>query len=301
QALRETQERFSAVFRSNPLGISITELADGTIVDANEPFLNMFGYARGEILRRTPFELNLWPDPEEQARNRKLSRTHGEVANTETRLRRKGGEIIHALASYRLIELNGKHFVLNMLNDITDRKEKEQALIDNERRFLALIENGLENISLLTAEGVLLWESPAVERTLDYEPNSFVGQNILELLHPDDQAKISGQFGELLQQPGRRVRDAFRLRHSDGSWRWVEAVVTNLLNEPNINAILVNYLDITDRKQAQERLLESELQYRSLFEDAPIAIWEEDFSEVKNHLDLLKRQGIADFKAYFAS
>ncbi len=266
QALRETQERFSAVFRSNPLGISITELADGTIVDANESFLSMFGFTRREILRRTPFELNIWQDPEEHTSNLKLLRAQGEAPNTESKLRKKDGETLYALASYRLIELNGKHYVLNMFNDITDRKQKEQAVIDNERRFLALIENGLENISLVTAAGVLLWESPAVVRTLDYEPNTFVGQNIMDLLHPDDREKIAGRLAELVHQPGTRLHDTFRLKHSDGSWRWVEAAATNLLEKPGIKALVINYHDITEHKQNELEVKVRTDEFAALYE-----------------------------------
>ncbi len=274
QALRETQERFSTVFRSNPLGISITEAADGMIIDANEAFLNMFGYTRAEILRHTTLELNMWQDLEDRERTVKKLRRQGEVTNAELKFRRKTGEIINALASHRLIELNGKQCMLNMLNDITDRKQTEQALNDNEKRFNALLENGLDNISLLSADGALVWESPATIRTLDYKPDEFVGRNIFELLHPDDQERILDQFADLVQKPGSRERDSFRLRHADGSWRWVEAVVTNLLNEPSVNAMVVNYHDITGRKQAEEKVHDGEEQLRGIFENATIGIFQ---------------------------
>ena len=276
QAIHASQERFSAVFRSNPLGISITEPADGTIIDANESFLHMFGYTRAEMLRHTTLELNLWQDTKERGRTIKKLHRHGEVTNTELSFRRKTGETINALASYRLIELNGKQYVLNMLNDITDRKQTEKALNDSEKRFNALLENGLDNISLLSADGVLLWESPAAIRTLDYEPNEFVGRNIFELLHPDDQERIRNQYRELLQQPGSRQRDTFRLRHSDGSWRWVESVATNMLNEPSVNAVVVNYHDISEQKEMEHALQKSEMLFLQTFQFSPIALAIED-------------------------
>jgi PAS domain S-box-containing protein len=274
QALRETQERFLAVFRFNPLSISITEPADGTIIDANESFLNMFGYTRPEVLRQTTLDLNMWQNPHDREENIKKLRRHGEVTNAEIKFRKKTGEIINALASYRLIELNGKQYMLNMLNDITDRKQTEQALNDNEKRFNALLENGLDNISLLSADGALIWESPATIRTLDYKPDEFVGLNIFELLHPDDRERILKQFADLVQKPGSRERDTFRLRRSDGSWRCVEAVVTNLLNEPSVNAMVVNYHDITERKQAEEKVRDGEEQLRSIFENATVGIFQ---------------------------
>ena len=70
--------------------------------------------------------------------------------------------------------------------DITERKLSEEAVMNSEKRFRALIENGRDNISLLAADGTLLWESPSTIHILGYAPDQFVGHNIFELMHPDD-------------------------------------------------------------------------------------------------------------------
>ena len=276
QALRESQERFSTVFRSNPLGIAITELVDGTIIDVNEAFVHMFGYKRSELLRHTTFELNMWQNLAEHERIIKKLRRHGEVTNIEIKFHGKTGETITALASYRLIELDGRQRVLNMLNDITDRRQTEQALSNSEKRFHALLENGLDNISLINAEGILLWENPASIRTLDYKPDEFGGRNIFELVHPDDRQRIERPYAELVQTPGSRKRDTFRLRHSDGSWHWVEAIVTNLLDQPSVNAIVVNYRDISEQKELEQALYKSEMLFLQIFQFNPIPLAIED-------------------------
>ena len=130
----------------------------------------------------------------------------------------------------------------------------KDALQNSEKHFRALIENGLENISLLAADGTLLWESPAIARTLAYAPDEFVGRSMFELMHPDDLEWLRHMYTKLIQEPGGRQHGTFRLRHSDGTWRWVEAIVTNMLNEPSVNAIVANYRDITERKQAEIEL-----------------------------------------------
>ncbi len=152
---------------------------------------------------------------------------------------------------------NSGQAVMAMLNsiDISEHRQAEEAVKNNEKRFRALIENGLDNISLLSADGILLWESPAVIRNLGYPPDEFLGRSTLELVHPDDLGWILSILAELIQKPESRLKGSFRMRRVDGTWRWVEAVVTNLLNEPSVNAIVVNYRDITERKQAEDEIV----------------------------------------------
>lgn len=132
-----------------------------------------------------------------------------------------------------------------------DRKVRE-----SEIKFRALIENGRDNISLLSADGKLLWESPSVTHTLGYGQNQFVGHNIFEIMHPDDLEWTREVFRRVMQKPGNSEEGIFRLLRSDGSWRWIEATATNLLHEPIVQAIIVNYRDITERRQAEERSMQ---------------------------------------------
>lgn len=137
------------------------------------------------------------------------------------------------------------------ITDITERKQIEAALENSEKRFRALIENGLDDISLLSADGKLLWESPSAIRNLGYQPNEFVGRNIFSIMHPDDLAPTQATYEEVLREPDGRKYGTFRLQRSDGTWRWMEAIATNMLHEPYVNAIVVNYRDITEQKEAE--------------------------------------------------
>jgi len=149
------------------------------------------------------------------------------------------------------------HGSIGIYQDITERKQAEQAVKNSERRLQALIENGQDSISLLSRDGVLLWESPAIVRILGYAPDEFIGQNLFALIHPDDFERIQAELVDLLKEPGSRLHDIFRLRHQDGRWIWVEAVASNLLDEPSVEAIVINYRDVTERRQAEEELRKS--------------------------------------------
>jgi diguanylate cyclase (GGDEF)-like protein/PAS domain S-box-containing protein len=164
-------------------------------------------------------------------------------------IKRLGSAVVHALEERRLL---------------LEHQRAAELIENNEKRFRALIENGLDNISLLAADGTLLWESPSTTRTLGYAQNEFLGQDIFQLIHPEDFDWTSQLFAKLVQAPGSREQGVFRLRHQDGTWRWTEAVVTNLLHEPSVEAIVINYRDITARKRAEENLhtLNRELERR---------------------------------------
>jgi PAS domain S-box-containing protein len=147
--------------------------------------------------------------------------------------------------------------VVLIFRDITERRQAEQALKASEERFRALIENSSDGITLVDAEGAIRYASPSTERVLGYTPEEFVGRNIFELMHPDDQARLAKTFGELGAQPGATRSDRFRYRHQDGAWRWLEGTGANLLQVPSVNAIVTNYRDVTERVEAQEQIRRS--------------------------------------------
>ena len=142
----------------------------------------------------------------------------------------------------------------------------ENALRDSEERFRALIENSNDAITLLDAEGKTIYDSPAAPGMLGYGPEDWIGKNVFELLHPDDSTRILGVYQELVRTPGKRLSDTFRVRHKNGSWLWLEMVATNLLSEPSVKAIVLNYHDITARKLAEDALVSSEERYRITLE-----------------------------------
>jgi diguanylate cyclase (GGDEF)-like protein/PAS domain S-box-containing protein len=145
-------------------------------------------------------------------------------------------------------------FMTGIAQDITERRQAEEAVKSSEKRFRALIENGRDHISLLAADGSLLWESPSISHTLGYERDRFLGHNIFELMHPDDHEWTRNLFMQVVQKPGSSQEGIFRLLRSDGSWRWIEATATNLLHELVVQAVVINYRDITERRQVDSDL-----------------------------------------------
>jgi PAS domain S-box-containing protein len=156
--------------------------------------------------------------------------------------------------------------LIGFAQDITDEKAAEDALLASEKRFRALIENSSDAISLVGADGTVLYNSPSYCRLMGYPPEDRIGRNTMDLVHPEDRAMIEELFAEIIRKPGRIDLPPLRVRHADGSWRWIEGVGQNLIAEPGIGAIVVNFRDITERRLAEEALKQSEARFRLMFQ-----------------------------------
>ena len=148
----------------------------------------------------------------------------------------------------------------------------QEALARNETLFRALIENSSDIIVLLDAYGKVSYVSPSITRIMGYPSEDFLGCNALDFVHPDDLDGMSGLFQSILQSPRKSLSVEYRLRCHDGSWRWFEGVETNLLDDPEVGAIVGNFRDITERKQAEEQLKANEERFRTLTEKSTDAI-----------------------------
>jgi len=142
------------------------------------------------------------------------------------------------------------------------RRQADDAGQAGERRFRALIEHSCDAVALIGADGTAVYASPATTRILGYPVPDFVGRNIFSLMHPEDLPHVTGLFSQLLREPAGGMTASFRFQHQDGSWRWIEGTGTNLLGEPGVQAVVANFHDVTERKQAEAQLRAREEQLR---------------------------------------
>ena len=119
------------------------------------------------------------------------------------------------------------------------------------RRFRAIIEHSWDAHALIGPDAVVRYISPSTTHILGYTPEGFVGHNLFEFMHPDDTERTRRLFAQLLAEPEQDLSAFFRFRHKDSSWRWLEGTGTNLLAEPSVQAIVGNFRDITERREAE--------------------------------------------------
>ncbi|PYV36803.1 MAG: hypothetical protein DMG06_29795, partial [Acidobacteria bacterium] len=104
--------------------------------------------------------------------------------------------------------------------------------------------------------------SPTISHLLGYSENEFTGRFVRDFVHPEDDAAAMKAF-ELLATPGKVDTIVNRVRHKDGSWRWIESTHSNLLDEPNVRGVVINFRDVTERKKSADALRDSQEQLRS--------------------------------------
>ena len=157
--------------------------------------------------------------------------------------------------------------IVVLVRDITQFHQIQSQIVISERRFRNLIKHSTDITTIISAEGNILYQSESFNRQFGYK-DSVIGHNILEFVHPDDQAKVLNEIKLGIESGGVSDLIEFRFKHADGHYVDVESRGNNLLNEPGIEGIVVNTRDITDRKHAEEKLKQNEERYRNLLHNS---------------------------------
>ncbi len=251
--------------------------SDGYFKRVSPAVTGILGWSVEEFLAR-PFLDFVHPD-DHAATLREVEKqiVGGEnVVRFENRYRHKDGS--WRVLSWRSIPQPGG-LMYATARDATERRQMEQALRaanenlelrvrertaelaqssemlrNNEIRFRSLIEHGSDSIALIDETNKILYLSPAVTAVEGYTPEELIGRSGIEHTHPDDLPVVQEVVQRLLANPGKPIPVLWRRRHKNGQWLWLEGVATNLLDDPAVRAIVTNYRDVSERKQAEDKI-----------------------------------------------
>ena len=174
--------------------------------------------------------------------------------------------------AYMAYRLSDREFLARVEAALRPRQAYEN-LRESGDRFRALFEQSLDLVHIVGADSRLLYASPSHERVLGYTSQDLAAQNMLELVHPQDLQRVRSILNEIRQGPGAVASVTFRIRHKDGTWRWLESTGRNLLDNPVIGGIVGTSRDITARVQAEERLQESRSKFKAQYKGLPIPVY----------------------------
>ena len=272
EALRESEERYRELFENAKDATYVHDLS-GRYTSVNRAAEKLTGHSREEIVGRrfTDFV----PPEQIEVISEQLCRKLVDEGETtyETEVIARDGSRVPVEVSSHLIYQNGVSVgVQGTARDITERKRAEELLRIKEQRFRSLIENSSDAIALFSANGQVLYASPSTPTVIGFAPEQLLRFTVFELVHPEDQKAFAECFTTLLKAPGMRMNLQVRVRHKDGSWRWLEGTLTNLLEQPDIGAIVNNYRDITERRRAEDDLRQQKEILQKIFDHIPVMI-----------------------------
>jgi diguanylate cyclase (GGDEF)-like protein/PAS domain S-box-containing protein len=136
-----------------------------------------------------------------------------------------------------------------------DLQESMRSLTESEERFRSLVQNASDIAVLCDREGRMRYVSPSVTRVFGYEPEALVGASGWSFIHPDDLALVEAAWEAAVASTEPFAPIEYRARHANGTWRWVELMIGNLLDEPAVRGMTLNFRDITERRAAEEAML----------------------------------------------
>ena len=274
KALKDSEQYLHNFLDSSAVGIRIRTNAN--IEYANQALLDIFGFKNTEELIATPLENLYTPECYSDFLLREEKISHGEqVSNQiEVDIVRKDGAIRHLQVFGRQVLRNGKLQAQTLFNDITDRKQIEEALKESEEKYRLIVENNNDVVLTFDRAEQLVYISPSIKKMMGYNPSDLIGHTFESLIHPDDLQGLREAIRRNIKDSSQTIGgNEYRVRHASGEWRWHNASGNGMFDA---NGKFLNFTaiakDITERKNVELLLQASERNFRNSIDSSLLGI-----------------------------
>jgi PAS domain S-box-containing protein len=272
-ALKESEAKFRNIFECSVVGKSISSI-DGKM-SVNKAFCDIIGYTEQELKYLNWKDITHIDDIEfKQMETQILLSGERNSSTFQSRFIHKSGRVVWADVNTVLQrdENRKPQYFVTIVNDITDKKLAEEKVLLSEKRFRVLVENGQDMVSIINANNMIVYTSPAVERITGFTLEDLQKMSSPDFIHPDEIESLIKTRMAALSNYGTPIPSVSRLLHKDGHSICVEGTVTNMLNDESVGGIVTNYRDITERITDQQNLADSENRFRTAVINAPFPI-----------------------------
>jgi two-component system cell cycle sensor histidine kinase/response regulator CckA len=270
-------EVFAKTIAINPAAIAVIRLEDGLIMEMNASCLSIFGYSRKETIGRSAGSLNFWPTPETGLRTIEELRGKSGIRNRELTMIKRSGRPFVALLSADLVTVGGEQLIISTWQDITERKQAEEALRQSERNYREIFDNATDAIFIHDAQtGAILDVNDSMLQMfgLDREAAKALPANVTSLGVSPYSEKEAIQWLRKALTEGPQVFE-WRARRTDGKLFWVEVALKSA-EISGQRRILALVRDITERKRVEEELRENEARLKHAQKIADVGSWDWD-------------------------
>ncbi len=189
---------------------------------------------------------------------------------------------MHNYIIFILIALLTTTVIVSYFLYVRLQRKIKNASLNYYGKFEKLIEYGSDCVIIISPEAKTTYVSPSITNILGYSVSEVLNIDIRDMIHPEDVLESEKKLAEVIQNPGKPIPGyTARIKHKDGTWRYLEPVVTNFLHDPEINGIVDNFRDVTDRIIAENKLKEINDRLLLAIKGSSIGIWDYDFHSSK--------------------
>lgn len=254
EMLREGETRLIKAFRSSPVALTIGRMRDQRLVEVNDAFSSLLGWAREEAVGRSMTDLAVLDGPTAASLHQNLE-AHRSIRDVEVTLRARNDTILHGIASMETIEFQGEPHVVATFVDITGRKSAEEALRESVATFAAAFNNASIGKALVAPDGRFLRVNKVLCDIVGYTESELLAVSFQDITHADDLPLDLAYVQKMLDHEIDSYQMEKRYLHRRGSEVWVLLSVSIVNDEKGEPAFFVSQMqDISGRRKAEQRI-----------------------------------------------
>ncbi len=275
--MRPTPARYLKDLLEHTSLIAYLKYADGKYIYVNKMYAAVARTPSRKIIGR--YDRDIFPEPIARLfaeQDRQVIETGAPIEFDET-IPLADGLLSFITSKFPLRDDAGKVWAIGgVCTNVTGLKKTQEELRQSQERFQALTENSWDGMMIVDGNSRILYHTPSLKHILGYKPEEVLGKPVWDFIQQDSPKNPAEAVQKLLGSPDSGGRRELVLRHKDGSLRTVEGVAQNLLANPHIRGIVINYQDVTARRIAEDHLIDSERKHRLLVETLSEGVWSFD-------------------------
>lgn len=256
--LSESERKYKALFNFSPLPMWVLDKHTLQFLDVNDAAISLYGYSKEEFLSMNVRDL--WTSDGALRVETIWKNNYNSNFDVTVQHHKKNGEILHMEIKSNPIDFDGKEARVTQAKDITGQLEAERALMSSEKRFKALVQDASDIIMIMDFDGNLNYVSPSSVQLTGISDSEMMQHNFLHYIHSSDIDSVKEHLLKL--KDNKRIQiPGYRIKTVDNKWRYVETIITNLIDDPSVNGLVANSRDITEFIKQEKRLIASLKRY----------------------------------------
>jgi len=263
--LKRSEQKYRDLFNSSPIPMWVYDPKTYLFLNVNAAACRHYGFSREEFLSMSIMQIRSKKDVKKIEQIIASHKDREDYYEGVFEHIKKNTDHIYVNIQSNAIQFSEKSARLVVANDITEKIKAETTLKLSEQRFKSLVQEGSDLICILDVDGNYKYVSPTSGSILGISPEEFINANAFSFIHEDDKKRVQDEF-KLLSSEKRIHLTPYRFRSFDGTYRWIESIVTNMIDDPSINGMVANSRDVSDRYTYEAKLRKQEALFRAIIE-----------------------------------